>query len=307
MINKRVVLFAFLLGIFFLSACTTDTGSVSGVDGAYTCFGDEEQMVLAEFAEFAPVSSEDSPYQPGEEIDIEVVLTNKLPTDIDAGNLKVKLTGEAAIGTIFSGASEESATLLYGTDPQTCLEEEIEIDIGPIVYQGDITTKINKEISGEYCYKEPVVVKAFLYFTDDAGLIGDGLPSDSNPPSGVQVTDIEQNPVNVNPGINEGEMRFKIFVENVGDGTIVEDLNSCFAFREAGYREEFKMTVKGPYTLDCPEDIRLSRDEKADVVTCKVSGIDTTNLGEDAVEITITLSDFAYEDTIPSTTIWLEP
>ena len=307
MIIKKSEMVFFLLGIALLSACTTQQTS-SGVVGAYAdCYGDETQMVSASFADFAPVSSEANPYQAGDDIDVEVILTNKFTEDIDSGKAKVRLTGDAAIDTIFSGASEESSGVLYGIDPETCTEETTEVDVGPIVYQGEITTTVNKEITGLYCYEEPVVVKAYLYYTALAEEIGTNLPTGSNPPSSVQVTQIEQNPVDIDQGEALGEMRFKIYLQNVGTGTIVSGLDDCFQYRDAGYREEFSLSVDGAYDIDCPEDVKFSRGDKTDVITCLVTGIDSTNLGSQASELTITLGDFAYEDTIPSTTIWLEP
>lgn len=308
MISKKSVMFLFLFGVVFLSACTTSTKTGS-VTGAYaTCNGDDTQMVTATFADFAPVSSEESPYQPGDDIDTEIVLTNKYTKDIDSGNVKVRLTGDAAIDTIFSGAREETAETLYAIDPDTCLEETTETDVGPIVYNGEITTKISKELTGLYCYEEPVVVKAYLYYTADSNEIGENLPSGSNPPSSVQVTQIDQNPVDIDSGQDTGEMRFKIYLGNVGTGSIVPSLDDCFQYRDTSYREEFKLQVtQSAYNIECPEDVKLSRGDKTDVVTCLVTGIDSTNLGSQASEITITLSDFAYEDTIPSTTIYLEP
>ena len=166
---------------------------------------------------------------------------------------------------------------------------------------------MNKEITGLYCYEEPVVVKAYLYYTARAEEIGTNLPSGSNPASSVQVTQIEQNPVDIDQGEANGEMRFKIYLENVGTGIIVPSLNECFEYRDAGYREEFTIDVKGAYDIDCPDDVKLSRGDKTDVITCLVTGVDSTNLGAQASEISITLSGFAYEDVIPSTTIWLEP
>jgi hypothetical protein len=303
---KKGVILLSLLAILFISACTTTTTSY-GVDGAYSCFGDDEKMITAEFAEFAPVSSEASPYAPGEDIDVEIVLKNKLTRDIPEGNVKIRLTGDAAIDSIFSGAQVVSAESLFGIDSETCREEDIEVELGPIVYQGDVTTKVSREISGLYCYEEPVVVRGFLYFTANEDEIGTTLPTDANPPSSVQVIEIEQNPVNVATDGERAEMRFKIHLENVGEGTIVEDLNECFEFREAGFREEFKITVDAGYPVDCPESVKLSRDERTDVITCKVTGIDTANLGPTPSELKITLHDFAYEDVIESTTIWIEP
>lgn len=307
MIRTKGVLVFFLLGIVFLSACTTSNKS-SSVTGAYvTCNGDATQMVTAAFADFAPVSSETSPYQPGDGIDVDVELVNKDTADIPAGNVKARLTGDAAISTIFSGGQQKSADTLYAIDPDTCLEQNTEVSLGPIVYQGDITTKISKELTGLYCYEAPVIVKGYLYFTSKSDEIGETLPAGSNPPSSVQVTQIEQNPVDINSGETAGTMRFKIYLKNVGTGTIVPSLDDCFQYRDASYREEFKLSVTGAYDISCPTDVKLSRGDKTDVITCTVTGIDSTNLGSQASEITITLDNFAYEDTIPSTTIWLSP
>lgn len=304
--GKKAVMLVFLAGMIFIAACTTQTST--GVTGAYAnCFGDENQMVTAQFADFAPVSSEANPYQSREDIDVEVELTNKYTSDIAANNVKVRLTGDAAIPTIFSGAKVASAETLYAIDPQTCLTQATEANVGPIKYQGTITTKENKELTGLYCYQEPVVIKGYLYFTDKAENIGTTLPAGANPPSSVQVTKIEQNPVDINSGDASGKMRFKIYLANLGTGTIVPSLNDCFQYRDASYREEFNLAVKGAYTVDCPSDVKLSRGEKTDVVSCTVSNIDRTNIGADPSEITITLSGFAYEDTIPSTTVWIEP
>ena len=90
--------------------------------------------------------------------------------------------------------------------------------------------------------------------------------------------------------------------------TIVESLDDCFGYRDTGFDEELHISVTGAYdTIECPETVKLSRDERTDVVTCKITGIDVTNLGAAPSEITITMDEFAYEDEIPSTTIWLEP
>lgn len=307
MMLKRGAQFLFVLGLLFILACAS-TQTTSGVEGAYAaCFGDDTQMVTATFADFAPVSSETAPYHPDEDIEIQVDLVNKNTQDIDSGKLKVKLTGDAAHSSIFSGANVVSADTLYAIDPETCLTETSDVEIGPLTYQVDITTKVSKEITGLYCYEAPVVAKGFLYFTDDATEIGDNLPSGSNPPSSVQVTKIEQDPVDVDRESNTGQMRFKIYLENVGTGTIVEDLDSCFAYRAASYQEDFSLAVDGAYDIECPDHVELSRAEKLDVVTCKVTGIDVTNLGPQPSEFTVTLSGFAYEDEIPSTTIWIEP
>lgn len=304
----------FITGILFLalliSACTTEETTTS-LQGAYAaCYGDDSQTIQAEFDAFAPLSNEESPYQTGEEIDITVRLTNLFTSDIAADKVKLRLSGDAANENIFSGGSGvvEAETPLYGIDTETCLTEGVDVDIGPLVYQNEITTKIQKEIQGLFCYEQPVVVKAYLYYTDNPDLIGETLPAGSNPPSPVQVTQVEQNPVDVDRESGTGELRFKIYLQNLGTGTIVEDLDECFVYREAGYREEISLDVgQAAYDVECPSTVKFSRDEKTDVVSCKVTGIDINNLGSSPSEITITLNGFAYEEAIPPTTIWLEP
>ena len=158
MVTKKSVLILLVLSLFVLSSCTQTT-TKSGPSGEYAnCNGDESQMITAAFADFAPVSSESNAYQPGEDIDVEVILTNLYSREIAEGKAKDRLTGDAAISTIFSGAEEIISDKLYAIDPETCLEETTEVEVGPIVYNGEISSKISKEITGLYCYQEPVVV-----------------------------------------------------------------------------------------------------------------------------------------------------
>ena len=123
----------------------------------------------------------------------------------------------------------------------------------------------------------------------------------------MQVTKIEQELVDIDRDSGKAELRFKIYIENVGDGTIVDGLDECFQYREPGYRETLKLSISGAYRPECPEDVRLSRDTKEDVITCKVYDIDRNNLGPDPSEIVITLSGFAYEDEIEPVEISIEP
>ena len=46
---------------------------------------------------------------------------------------------------------------------------------------------------------------------------------------------------------------------------------------------------------------------KEKIVDCEVTGIDASNLGKQASELSLTLTGFAYEDEISAVTIWLEP
>jgi len=303
-IKKGYIFMIFLLGILFISGCAgTET---STTEGYYGCFSGDTTMIDAYFYDYAPLSSSDSPYQAGEDIDVEVILENKMPEDIDVGKIKVRLKGDSAIATIFSGAKLVTSPELFGIDKDTCTVAEEEVELGPIVYEQDLTTEITKEIAGLYCYEHGVEIHGFLYFTEELDEVGDNLPAGSNPPSGVQVTTIEQNLIDVKG--DTAELRIKIYIENVGTGTIVETLDECFEYRELGYRETLHMEVDTAYEdSDCDQDIRLGSDDKLEIITCEITGIDPNNLGPQASEITITLSEFAYEDEITSVDIWLEP
>tara|TARA_Y100000310_G_scaffold336394_1_gene420815 strand:+ start:2253 stop:3176 length:924 start_codon:yes stop_codon:yes gene_type:complete len=307
MFKRKQVMVLVLFAVLFIYGCTTGTSTTS-LEGVYGCYGDDTSVMGAVFDEYAPESSEASPYQPGEEIEVSILLENFHTDDIEKSNVKVKLTGDAAIESVFSGGGDEViAEALYEIDEETCLTEETEVDIGPIVYQGSLTTQESFPISASYCYQQDVIVKGFLYYTDDESAIGDNLPVNSNPPSSVQVTAIEQNPVDVDP--DDADLRFKIYLENVGSGTIVENLDDCFKYRESGFREEFTINIDAAYEdVDCDgETVKLSREERTDVITCTISGVDQDNLNDEASQVTITLTDFAYEDELETTTIYIEP
>tara|TARA_Y100000310_G_scaffold340693_1_gene437371 strand:+ start:4025 stop:4936 length:912 start_codon:yes stop_codon:yes gene_type:complete len=299
-------LIGLMLLLFVVAGCA-ESGTTSTTEGYYSCFGDEDQMIEAYFADYAPLSSESNTYQPGEQIDIEVVLDNKMPLEIPESQVKVRLTGDAAIDTIFSGASVETNPVLYAADQDTCSANDDEVNIGPLIYQKELDTKISKEIEGQYCYEMPVEVQGFLYFTEDETEIGENLPSGANPPSSVKITAIEQEIVDVDRDSNTGELRFKVTIQNTGEGTIVEDLDECFQYRETGYKEYVTLSVEGAYRPECSSEIKLSRDTKEEVVTCKVYDVDVGNLGSNPSEIKFTLDGFAYEDSIGGVTVWLEP
>ena len=301
---KKYFILTFLLLVLFVVGCTSETTTT---EGYYGCFSTETSMIGASFDEYAPIALETSTYQPGEEIDVTIVLENKMPEDIDAGKVKVKLLGDAAVPSIFSGAQVVASQTLYGIDKDTCLLTDEEVDVGPITYLPELTTKISKEIAGLYCYEHPVEVHALLYFTKDPDEIGENLPSGANPPSGVRITKIEQDPVDVDKTTNTASLRFKVYIQNTGTGTVIESLDDCFEYRDLGFREDLKVSVDGAYNPECQTDIRLSRDLREDIISCTVSGIDTTNLGPQASEITLTLYNFAYEDSIEPVTVWLEP
>ncbi|MEA3378024.1 MAG: hypothetical protein U9Q69_00125 [Nanoarchaeota archaeon] len=303
--NKfNITLILFSIALLILSGCQ-EQSSNGPLSGPYKVSGNK--MVEAIFAQDAPTSLESDPYRVGEEIDVAVELNNKHTEDIPAGNVKVRLTGDAAIPTFFEGAKIVLATGLQGYDTISNLAYPEEIEVGPIRYINEIPTKSAKMITGQYCYEYPVKVKGFLYYTDDSTKISNNLPHGSNPPSSLQVTKISQEPVNVNG--DTATLDFRVTVRNVGTGTLVEGLDQCFQYREKRAREYFALIAKGAYPITCENDgyVRLSRDTKEKVIDCKVIGIDATNINEEPSELSLTLTGFAYEDEIPAITIWLEP
>jgi len=303
---KKYIIFAVLLSFIFIMGCTQTTTIATG--GYYNCFVSDNSMIDAYFDEYAPFSSETNTYQPGDEIDVDVVLVNKMPEDIDAGNVKVMLKGDAIQESVFTGAKIVSNPLLYSIDKDTCLTSEEYVELGPLVYQKDISTTVTKELAGLYCYEQPVEVKAYLYYTNLEEELGDNLPTGANPPSAVRVTNIDQEPVDVSGDRKTADLRFKLTISNTGTGTIIPSLDNCFEFIEPGEREDLKVAISGAYKdITCDEDVRLNRETQEDIITCTVSGVNPKNLGPQASEITITLYDFAYEDEIESVDVWIEP
>ena len=95
MVSKKMVMVFLLLGVLFIYG-SEGGQTTSTLQGAYAnCFGDNQQMVSAGFEGYAPVSSEDNPYEPGEEIDITVVFESYYTEDIDSGNVKARLIDNA--------------------------------------------------------------------------------------------------------------------------------------------------------------------------------------------------------------------
>lgn len=301
--RKTLILTLILATILLLTGCQQQAATTSTAYYKYT--GDK--AVEAKFLEGSPTSSEVDTYQSRENIEVVVELVNKLPEEMPAGHIKARLTGDAAIPSFFEGAQESSNQLLFAIDPETGVATPEEVELGPIRYVGDLATKVQKKITGQYCYMHPVKVKGNLFYTNKELEIGTNLPQGSNPPSAVQVTGIEQGTVNIgNDG--KGELRFKVTVKNLGTGTIIGGMDKCFQFRERTEREVLKLEAKGAYPTSCDDGIvRLSREDKSRTIECKVTGIDMTNLGPDASELSLTLTDFAYEDELAPVNIWLEP
>lgn len=279
-------------------------GETSAGEGYYKYTG--AQMIEANFVKDAPISIEAAPYEKEEEIDVVVELTNRLTEDIEAGKVRVRLTGDASMPNFFSGAKEAVNPLLASINPETGAASPEEVDVGPIKYVGEVFGKIKKTITGQFCYEHPVKVKANLFYTAKAEEIGTNLPGGANPPSRVQVTAIEQRPVDVRDA--KAELKFKVTVGNTGTGLIVDNLDECFKYRGRRPKEKLRLEAEGAYDIVCEDEglVTLRTDTKSATVDCTVSNIDPANLGPLPSELTITLNSFAYEEEIQPVSIWLE-
>lgn len=303
--NAKISIVLFSLVVLVIAGCEGQTTDTSTIKGPYKATGN--QLIAAKFATDYPISMEADPYQKGEPIDVVVELSNMHSEDIEAGRVEVRLAGDAAITTFFEGARQVAAPLLPKYDEIASVPSPEEVDLGPLNYVGELPTKVAKQITGQYCYEYPVKVKAFLYYTDSPTDIGTNLPSGSNPPSSLQVTAVQQQAVDVRDGV--GKLKFRVTVKNVGSGTLIPSMNECFQYRGKREREFFTLEALGAYPIVCENDgyVRLSRDTKEKIVDCEVTGIDASNLGTQASELSLTLTGFAYEDNIAPVTIWLEP
>lgn len=300
--RKILISTAILAAMLILSGCAQQT---QGQAGYYKFTGDK--AIEAKFLAGSPTSSELDTYQKNENIDVVVELINKLPEEVPAGQVKVRLTGDAAIATFFEGSHEATNPKIFQIDAATGVATPEEVEVGPVKYVGDLTTKVSKKITGQYCYSMPVKVKANLFYTNKETEVGANLPAGSNPPSTVQVIQVQQGTVN-KADDNKGELRFKITVKNMGKGKLIPSLNDCFGYRGRTEREELALEAKGAYPITCEDNpLRLSRTDQSKIVDCKVTGIDMTNLNAEASELSLTLKGFAYEEDLDPVTIWLEP
>lgn len=297
--------FVVILGLLLLVAAC-QPGETTTVEGPYKFTG--PQAVEAKFVPGSPETLETNPYQKGEEIDAVVELTNRLTETIPAGNVRVRLTGDAAVPSFFSGSRESTNPEMLGIDEKTGQPTKEEVELGPVVYVGKLTTKISKKVSGQFCYSFPVRVKGFVYYTTKAEEIGTNLPESAKPPSRVQITALEQRTVDPTDR-TVGEVRLRVTVQNTGTGMAVPSLNDCFKFRGRAEREVVKLTAEAAYPVTCDNDgvVRLSRDTKSRTVNCVIENVDLGNLGDEPSELTLTLNDFAYQEEIQPVTIWLEP
>ncbi len=300
--KKTATLILILTLAIMITGCESEGNDIS--EGYYQYTGDK--MVEAQFAQEAPISMANSPYEQNEEIDVVVRLTNKHTEEIPAGKVRVKLTGDAAMPNFFSGAKEATNPELRGIDPETGASVPEEVELGPIRYTNEVLGKVQKTITGKYCYSYPVTVKANLFYTTKAEEIGKNLPSGSNPPSRVQVTNIQQRPVDIEDGT--GSLRFDVTIANIGTGTIVSSLDDCFEYRDRREKESLTINAQGAYEIECEKEgeVTLMRDTKSKTVDCTVRNIDLTNLGDEPSELTLVLNNFAYEEEIAPVNIWLE-
>ena len=89
---------------------------------------------------------------------------------------------------------------------------------------------------------------------------------------------------------------------------MVSSLGDCFKFRDRREKQELKLEAKGAYNIDCEKGgvVTLQEDTQEKNVDCTVKNIKSSNLGKVPSELTLTLTNFAYEDEIAPVTIWLE-
>ena len=292
----------------------------SDTAGYYTSTGDKTLDVAFE----EPLKNESNPYSINAPIPISVKITNKLPEDIPAGKVKIKLIGDASMPNFFSGANEPYIPTIKGIDSLTGNENSESVTIGPLQYAGDIveSAKIQKFIAGQYCYQIPLKIKAKLFYTPKSEYIGSNLNSGSNPPSPIQVTKIEQEPVIFNlEGI--GELKFDVTIKNLNPkinslvesgifshkgGNIISSISECFKFRDRREIQKLSLSAKGAYPVICDNfgEIQISRDTNEGTISCNVKNINSAELGKVSSDLTLTLEGFAYEEEIAPISIWIE-
>ncbi len=300
--KKRLLLiFLAILVVLIISCTTSNTGDSRGF---YKYTGNS--ALEAKFVKDAPVSSEKEYYETGELIDVEAELSNKGTKRILPNTVRLRLTGDAIIPNFFIGAKEILFPLsLDPIDEQTGYIDTRIIDLGPLRYIGEVTSRRSKVITGQYCYYIPVVVQTNIILSDRQEVIpNENIQAGDNPPSGVQVTSLSQEVVKVRAGDAFGSMRFKFTIENAGSGNIVDDLGSCWDY-EKRRREKVSFVIKGPYPIVCEEGTVVLRDRKR-IVDCTMTNIDPTNLGSVQRDLIIILDNFAYLEEIPAVTIYLD-
>lgn len=291
------------VSLIFILGASQCPQSGTTVVGYYKCTG--AKAIDANFAVDAPESVEASPYGKGENIEVAVELTSRLTEEVAPGKVKVRLVGDAAIPTFFSGAKEATNQRLDAVD-ENCVASTEEVKLGPLKYIGEVTAKTSKNIKAQYCYEMPVKVRANLYYTDEVTEIGTNLPSGSNPASSVQVTAIQQERAKVEGG--KATMDFRVTIKSLGSGMLVNGLMDCFKYEERP-TEELNMKVEGAYPISCENGgkVILKKSDKTRIVQCTVSGIEPSLLGPEPSDLKVTLDGFAYQEDISPVKIWLEP
>lgn len=316
--KKRAVIVLLVLVVFIISCQNYNNGASSR--GYYKYTG--PSGLEANFVKDAPVSSEQEYYEPGELIDVEVELANKGTRVILPNSVRLRLTGDAIIPNFFVGAKEVLFPLaLDSLDEETGNVDTRIVDLGPLRYISDVTSRRSKVITGQYCYYIPTVVQTRIVLNDKyesiptqtiGGKYGFGgqttnqnnIQAGDNPPSGVQITSLSQEIVKIREGDRYGTMKFKFTIENIGSGHIVDNLASCWDY-EKRRRETVSFIVKGPYPIVCEEGTVVLRDGKR-TIDCTMTNIDPTNLGFVPRDLIIILDNYAYLEEIPAVTIYLD-
>ncbi len=304
---KKGFLIILVLMIVFVTSCSNLNLNLNRPDvskGFYKYTG--SSALEARFVKDAPVSSEQEYYEPGELIDVEVELSNKGTKRILPNSVRLRLTGDSIIPNFFTGAKEVLFPLsLDPIDEGSGYVDTRIVDLGPLRYIGEVTSRRSKVITGQFCYTLPVVVQTNIILSDKPGDIkSQNIQTGDNPPSGVQVTSLNQEVVKVRSGDRAGTMRFKFTIENVGNGDLVDNLQSCWDY-EKRKRESVSFVIKGPYPINCEEGSVVLRDGKR-TVDCTMENIDPTNLGSMPRDLIIILDNFAYLEEISPVTIYLD-
>ncbi|MDD4878371.1 MAG: zinc ribbon domain-containing protein [Candidatus Nanoarchaeia archaeon] len=299
--------------------------------GYYAFTGNKTIDVIFE----EPLKNESEPYSINDPIPISVKITNRLPEDIPANEVKIKLTGDATMPYFFSGANEPFIPTLKGIDPSTGNENSESITIGPLQYVGKIVegAKIVKMITGKYCYQVPLKIKAKLFYTPNKEYIGSNLHSGSNPPSPIKIINIQQEPIVFNlQGI--GELKFSItiakearnsrgnisringalicevgggFMTDCESGTILPSMSDCFRYRDRLSKQVLTLSAEGAYPIECDNNgiVQISSDTYEGTINCAVKNISYKELGKISSDLTLTLDNFAYEEEISPSEIWI--
>ncbi len=300
---KKIIL---VLVLLILAGCGGDSSDgISAGDGYYKYTGD--QLVKVSFSEGFPESDSEYPYIASyDKIPIEFTIYNYGLTKIPAGDVKIRLKGDAIIPDLFDGGEGMfSPGVLQGIDQETGEVLEEYVRAGPLIYEGYIETLISKDINAEYCYKDEVRVRTRIILTDSLDEVPEeNIKEGDNPPSRVKVSSLTQDMVRAYTGSNEGMLNFEFIIKNDGSGRVVDSLEKCFVY-DKNPMEYVSVNVKGPYPISCNGERVLLRNGEGKV-RCSMQ-VDASNLGSDERDLFITLYDFAYLEQVEPVEIWIEP